>query len=282
MKCIKCGKIQSGKEKFFICGDCRRFSEIILHIAEGTESEILSAESLDIETHDTFRLLTDIGFTTTLNPHTAIFHNLSSFLLHKALRDQNEISEEDLNKLVRTTKSWTDVLELFEDAGLIKVKTQGYERTLIPTDKINKIARQFYTDGSLSDQLTERSAHFCSGYVMLQLMKKVAKMNEVSDIGSLPYHQRPRTLWTVAMYLWSNAFDKNDRFDEEQFRKFVGKRGIPSSTWSRIIRGLEAVDGRTTQGMIRQIGFESGTRTFEYEDYVMRVMERLRERGRIR
>lgn len=282
MKCIKCGKNQSGKEKFFICGDCNKFSEIILQIAEETEAEILNAESLDIETHDIFRLLTDIGFTTTLNPHTAIFHNLSSFLLHKALRDKSEIFEEDLNRTVRTTRSWTDVLELFEHAGLIKVRIEGYKRTLIPTDKIDKIARQFYTDGSLSEQLTERSAHFCSGYVMLQLMKKVAKMNDISDVESLPYHQRPRTLWTVAMYLWSNAFDEKNGFDEEQFRKFVGKRGIPSSTWSRIIRGLEAVDSRATQGMIRQIGFESGTRTFEYEDYVPRVMERLRERGRVR
>lgn len=282
MKCIKCGKIQIGTEKFFVCDDCKEFSEIILGIAEETESEISGTESLDIETHDVFRLLVDIGFVSTNNPHTAIFHNLSSVLLGKALRDQDRISEEELNRSIRTTKSWTDALKLFENAKLITIESEKYRRTLILTDRINKFAKQFYMDGPLSGQVSERSAHFCSGYVMLQLLKKVAEMKEESDKGSLPYHQRPRTLWTIAMFLWSNAFKKNDNFDEEQLRKFVGKRGIPSSTWGRIIRALETVDTRSTQGMIRQIGFESGTRIFKYEDYVIRVMERLRERGRIR
>lgn len=282
MKCIKCGRTKSGKKKFFICEDCNKFSEIILQMAKETESEISSAESLDIETHDIFRLLTDIGFTTTLNPHTAIFHNLSSVLLDKALRDQSEVSEEELNKEIRTTKSWTDALELFEDAELIEVKTERYKRILIPTKRIEKIAREFYMDEALSGQVDKRSAHFCSGYVMLQLLKKVAEMKEIADKEFLPYGQRPRTLWTIAMFLWISAFEKNEGFDEEQFRKFVGKRGIPTATWSRMIRGLETVDSRATQGMIKQMGFESGIRTFKYEDYVPRVMERLRERGRMR
>lgn len=282
MKCIKCGKIQSGKEKFFICHNCGEFSEIILQIAEETELEISHTESLDIETHDVFKLLVDIGFITTINPHTAIFHNLSSVLLGNALRDKDKISEEELSKSIRTTRSWTDALELFENAKLITLESERYERTLILTDRLNQFARQFYMDGPLSDQVSKRSAHFCSGYVMLQLLRKVAEMKEVSDIESLPYHQRPRTLWTIAMFLWSNAFAKNNNFDEEQFRKFVGKRGIPSSTWGRIIRALETADTRSTQTMIKQIGFESGVRIFEYEDYVIRAMERLRERGRVR
>jgi hypothetical protein len=282
MKCIKCGMIRSGKKKFFVCEDCEKFSEIILQIVEETESEISSAESLDIETHDVFKLLTDIGFTTTLNPHTAIFHNLSSVLLHRTLRDQSEVSEEELNKEIRTTRSWADVLELFEDAKLIEIKTERYKKTLIPTKRIEKIAREYYMDGALSDQVDKRSAHFCSGYVMLQLLKKVSDMKEITDKDSLPYGRCPRTLWTIAMFLWTNAFERNEGFDEEQFRKFVGKRGIPTSTWSRIVRGLETADSRATQGMIKQMGFESGIRTFEYEDYVPRVMERLRERGRMR
>jgi hypothetical protein len=98
----------------------------------------------------------------------------------------------------------------------------------------------------------------------------------------LPYHQRPRTLWIALMFLWSNAYKNTRSFSDEDLRTFVSKRRIPSTTRGKIMHALEAKDGRSTQGLIKGVRLEDGERIFEFEDYVLLEMQRIRELSRER
>ena len=43
-------------------------------------------------------------------------------------------------------------------------------------------------------------------------MKLVAELEKEEDIVRLPYKQRPKTIWTVLMFLWLTAYRKRINF----------------------------------------------------------------------
>jgi hypothetical protein len=67
-------------------------------------------------------------------------------------------------------------------------------------------------------------------------------------------------------------------------RKFLARRGIPTSVTNTITRRLQAIDGKTTQGLIKQFQVIDDGVEFTYEDYVAVEFSRIRslerERGR--
>ena len=54
-------------------------------------------------------------------------------------------------------------------------------------------------------------------------MKLVAELEKEEDIVRLPYKQRPKTIWTVLMFLWLTAYRKENKFSEEELRQFFSK-----------------------------------------------------------
>ena len=84
------------------------------------------------------------------------------------------------------------------------------------------------------------------------------------------------------MFLWLTAYRKENKFSEEELRQFFSKRKIPSNTRGRIIRSLQTIDGKFSQGLIKKMEFEYGNLEFEFEDYIMIEMERIREMVRDR
>jgi hypothetical protein len=199
-------------------------------------------------------------------------------MLTRAFEGDLEITEDDLNRYVPTIRGWEDAFKLFEDLDLITVRTEKYRRVLILTNKMRKFADQYRLENISDIGIRKRLAHIYAGYVLLYILDKVASLSEESwSKSALPYGQRPRTLWISLMFLWSIAFNNNESFSEEEFRKFVAKRRIPSATRGKIVGALQAMEGRSTQGLIKNVQIENGERKFTFENYVIVEMQRIRE-----
>jgi hypothetical protein len=279
MICIKCGFMKRGKKEFFVCDDCSEFSEFIKTIFEDVHERMERASSIDPETHTIFRLLADSTFITSKNPQTAIFYKMSDYIVSRAFAGATEVSEEELNRNVVTTRGWGDAFKVFEDLNLVRVRLEKYRRVLFLTDKTKKFAIQYLGADKLSDiGLRTRLAHIYAGYVLLYILKKVADLAEETENKSeLPYNQIPRTLWVTLMFLWTNAYNNTETFGEESFTEFVSRRRISSAIRGKIINALQAMDGRSTQGLIKDISIKDGERKFTFEDYVINEMQRIRE-----
>lgn len=279
MICIKCGLMKRGSEDFFECDDCKEFSKLVRIIFEDVHEKMERAESIDPDTHPILRLLADSTFVTSKNPQTAIFYKISDYIVSKAFVGVTEITEDELNRRVMTTRGWSDAFRIFEELNLVRVRTERFRRILVLTDKTRKFATQYLTVELLSEiGVRIRLAHIYAGYVLLYILYKMANLSvENFDTSLLPYHQKPRTLWTTLMFLWLNAYMNRRAFSDEDLRVFVSKRRIPSTTRGRIVNALEAKDGRSTQGLIKDVRIEGDERKFEFEDYVLLEMQRIRE-----
>lgn len=279
MICIKCGRMKRANQEFFVCDDCVEFSELVRTIFEDIHDHMEHAESIDPQTRPILRLLADSSFITSKNPQTAIFYKISDYIISRSFAGATEITEEELNKHVVTTRGWGDAFKAFEELNLVRIRLERYRRVLVLTRKTRKFADQYLAADRLSDiGLEARFAHIYAGYVLLYVLKKVADLTEnTADKAALPYKQIPRTLWVTLMFLWTSAYKNEETFGEESYRKFVSRRRIPSATRGKVINALQAMDGRSTQGLIKSIAIEDGERKFTFEDYVINEMQRIRE-----
>jgi len=279
MICIKCGLMKRGNTDFFECDDCKKFSKLVVAVFEDVHENMERAGSIDPDTHPILRLLADSTFVTSKNPHTAIFYKISDYIVSNAFAGATEITEDELNRNVMTTRGWGDAFKIFEELNLIRIRTGKFRRILILTDKTRKFATQYLTAERLSEiGLRIRFAHIYAGYVLLYILYKMANLSiDNFNKSLLPYHQRPRTLWITLMFLWLNAYMNRRVFSDEDLRVFISKRRIPSTTRGKIINALEAKDGRSTQGLIKGVRIEGDERTFEFEDYILLEMQRIRK-----
>ena len=279
MICVKCGLMKRGDLDFFECDDCKGFSKLVQTIFEDIHEKMERSGSIDPDTHPILRLLADSSFVTSKNPHTAIFYKISDYIVSKAFAGDTEVTEDELNRYVVTTRGWSDAFKIFEELNLVRIRAEKFRRTLVLTDKTRKFATQYLSAERLSEiGVRTRLAHIYGGYVLLYILHKMSRLSpDKLETSLLPYHQRPRTLWITLMFLWSNAYVNRQTFSDEDLRIFVSKRRIPSTTRGKITNALEAKDGRSTQGLIKDVRIEGGERTFEFEDYVLREMQRIRE-----
>jgi hypothetical protein len=279
MICIKCGLMKRGDKDFFECDDCKEFSKLVRIIFEDIHENMERAGSIDPDSHLILRLLADSTFVTSKNPHAAIFYKISDYIISEAFAGATEVTEDELNRNVMTTRGWGDAFRIFEELNLVRIRTEKFRRILVLTDKTVKFASQYLTAERLSEiGLRIRLAHIYAGYVLLYILYKMADLSiESFNKSLLPYHQRPRTLWITLMFLWSNAYLNRHAFSDEDLRVFISKRRIPSTTRGKIMNALEAKDGRSTQGLIKGVSIEGDGRKFEFEDYVLLEMQRIRK-----
>lgn len=286
MICVKCGLMRRGNEDFFECEDCQSFSKVVTAVFDDVHEKMETAGTIDPDTYPIMRLLADSTFITSKNPQTAIFYKISDYIVSRAFAGATEITEDELNRNVMTTRGWGDAFKLFEELNLVRIRTERYRRVLVLTDKTRKFAAQYLMAERLSEiGIRMRFAHIYGGYVLLYILCKMAQLSvEDSELtlSSLPYRQRPRTLWITLMFLWTSAYVNNRSFGDEELRVFISKRRVPSTTRGKIINALEAKDGRSTQGLIKEVRIEGNQRVFEFEDYVLLEMERIREQVRER
>jgi len=284
MICVKCGLIKKGDEDFFECEDCQKFSKLVMAIFEDIHEKMETASSIDPDTYPIMRLLADSTFITSKNPHTAIFYKISDYIVARAFENATEITEDELNRRVVTTRGWGDAFKIFEELNLVRIRIEDHRRVLILTEKTMKFAQQYLLAERISEvSIRIRLAHIYGGYVLLYILYKMAQLSvDNFNLSSLPYGQRPRSLWIMLMFLWTYAYMNNDSFDDEDLRAFVSKRRIPSTTRGKMINALEAKDGRSTQSLIKEVRIENNQKVFEFEDYVLLEMQRIREQIRER
>ncbi len=279
MMCLRCGYQKSGPEHFFICDDCQKFGPLVLDILEVANQIFDRGVVLDPSSAEmkTLQLLADTSFLNVNNPQTAIYYNLSSFFLKKASDGEYSINETDLNRAISTTRSWTDVLDVFVDIGLIRVRMERYSRVIDLTDKMRKMVNQYLPGSPRNEEVILRHAHFYAGYAMLNVLGKMAEVETIEQREKLPYSKGLRTLWTVLMFMWGNANSNVTTFSEREFDKFLAARRINSRARGNIITRLLQFDGRTSQTLISDVDLSGTERTFRLHDYVPREMERVRD-----
>ena len=277
MRCFKCGLQKSGPyNPNFQCEDCMEFSPLVIEVWNDVAKKFDTLESFDLDAHGILRLLADTTFVTATNPQIRIFYRVCETLIAEVLKGNKEMTDSQLARSIRTTRGFADVFRIFSELNLIKVRNEKYHRVLVFQDKLMKMAQQFLTGGKISEQVTKRLAHIYSSYVLLYLMSIVANMKNDGDTVNLPYGKRPQSLWVVLMFLWETAYNHKKEFFYEDMRVFFARRGLTSSVTDIISGRLQAVDGKTIQGMIKEFDIGDDGITFTFEDYVVKELERFR------
>jgi len=273
MKCILCGWTKKGPSQFFMCDDCRKFSQIVNMVWSDVNKKFENLDTIDPTVDPIFRLLSDSVFITSHNPQVSIFYKMCTIFVESVLKSITTITEEELNRKLRSTRPLTDALKVFEELGLITVKLDKYQRIIVINEKVKKIARSIQID-TLDEQVTKRISQIFAGYVMLYLLRKMASVRNIEEVYELPYKQRFRTLWTILMFLWSKAFEGDDNFQEIELTKFLGRRRISTAS---VIHSLINIDPRKLTGMLKDVQIRNDDRVFYFADYILREMERIRE-----
>jgi hypothetical protein len=283
MICIRCGLQKSGKGDTFVCDDCKLFSEIIRELYEEVDRKISDSAVIDPKTDKLLQLIADSVFLTNSNPQTVIFYKMCEYIVHKAYNEEHDISEEELNRRVKTTRGWRDTLKVFEELDLIEVTVDDYQRIIHLTEKTKKLAKQYFSDEPLSDQIITRHTHIYAGYILLFILYNTSFLEEDSAEVFIPYGKKPKTLWNALMFLWTAAFKGDSGFSSEDFEKFLSKRRIPAATRGEILRALQSMSGKTVQTLIKEIAARDHHVIFKFNDYVLIEMRRVRDsRDRVR
>lgn len=274
MKCILCDRSKKGNTQFFVCEDCEKFSEIIDMIWTDVNEKFDKLDTIDPELDHIFRLLSDSVFITSHNPQVAIFYKMSTVFVESAFKSIPILTEGELNRKLRTMRSLTDALKVFEGLGLIRIELDEYQRVIILDDKIKKVALSIQGSDRLDEQLIKRISQSFAGYVLLYLLYRMSKIREISGIYELPYKQKFRTLWVTLMFLWTKAFEGKESFQEKDLSKFLSQRHISSAS---LLPMLLNIDPRRLTGILKDVRKEGSDRIYFFSEYILREMERLRE-----
>jgi len=274
MRCILCDRSKKGNSQFFVCEDCKRFSKIIDIIWKEVNEKFEKIDTIDPDIDPIFRLLSDSVFITSHNPQVAIFYKMSTVFVECAFKSIPSITEEELNRKLRTIRSLTDALKVFEALGLIRVELDKHQRVIILNYKTKKVALSIQGGDRLDDQLIKRISQSFAGYVLLYLLYRMSKIREIDEIYGLPYKQKFRTPWVVLMFLWAKAFEGNESFRENELSRFLSQRRIPTAS---ILPTLLNVDARRLTGILRDVRMQGSDRIYYLSEYILREMERLRE-----
>jgi hypothetical protein len=282
-KCLMCGLQKSGAEANFVCPDCLQFAPFLQQVYREVDQKLSSPDIIpDPATDRILQLVADSTLFTAQNPQLTIYYKMCELIIQKAYKDEYSLSEEQLNKAIKTIRSWSGVFKLFQELDLIQVTIEDHQRVITLTEKIKRMVSPYVND-PLSDQIIKRHAHIYAGYVLLTILNKVAQIREDEPgNGRLPYGQIPRTLWSCLMFVWGSAYSGNQTFSEEDFRRFLSKRRISSTTYSEAIKALQHMSGKHVQTLIKDISRDGDQITFAISDYAFREILNLRDRVRER
>lgn len=277
-KCIRCGRTKRGVPDDWVCDPCRDFADVVEDVWVHIDDEFDDSDAIDPEAKREFKLLADSGFLNTQNPQTSLFYKFSDFLVDKALNNVTQVSEEELNREVRTTRTWTDTFDLFSELNLISVNLDetSLQRMITIEDKARKAARSINAD-ERNEQVQDRIAGILANYVMLRILYRIANMESRAEVHDLPYDFRPRTMWVTLMFLWRKAYAQEESFTDDDLEDFLSSRRIGSGSRSTIIRELRNASSREQQGLIRDVSLSGNKREFTFSRYVIREMDRLRD-----
>jgi len=277
-KCIRCGRTKRGVPDNWVCDPCREFADVIEDVWVQIEEDFETNDAIDPNAQREFQLLADSGFLNTQNPQTALFYKFSDLLIERALDNATQITEEELNKEIRTTRTWSDTFDLFSELELISVELDeaSLQRIITIEEKVRKAARSINID-ERNEQLQERIAGILANYVMMNILYKVANMDTRDEVHDLPYDFRPRTMWVTLMFLWRKAYKQEESFTDEELEDFLSSRRVDSGSRSTIMRELANASSREQQGLIRDVTLDGNNREFTFSRYVIREMDRLRD-----
>lgn len=277
-KCIRCGRTKRNVPDDWVCDPCEDFADVVEDVWVQIESEFEEKDAIDPDAQREFQLLADSGFLNTQNPQTALFYKFSDFLVSKALDNEAQFTEEELNKEIRTTRIWADTFDLFNELGLISVELDesSLQRVITIEEKVRKAARSINVD-ERNQQVQDRIAGILANYIMLNILHRVANMDSRDEVHGLPYDFRPRTMWVTLMFLWQKAYDQEESFTDEELEEFLSSRRIGSGSRSTITRELANASSREQQGLIRDVSISGTNREFTFSRYVVREMDRLRD-----
>ena len=277
-KCIRCGRTKRGVPDNWVCDPCREFADVIEDVWVQIEEDFDNNDAIDPNAQREFQLLADSGFLNTQNPQTALFYKFSDLLIERALDNATQITEEELNKEIRTTRTWSDTFDLFSELNLISVELDetSLQRVITIKEKVRKAARSINID-ERNEQLQERIAGILANYVMMNILHKVANMETRDEVHDLPYDFRPRTMWVTLMFLWRKAYNQEESFTDEELEDFLSSRRVDSGSRSTIMRELANASSREQQGLIRNVSLDGNNREFTFSRYVIREMDRLRD-----
>lgn len=277
-QCVRCGYLKRSKDDPYICEDCREAKPVVDGVWEAVDEKFSQPKIVNPD-EDILRLCADLSFLTTDSPDWRIFYKIATLLIKTSWAGRSEITEKELNKKIRTTRSLHDVFQVLEDLDLVEVDTGKFQRILKLREKVDNFSSIWDTE-NLNEQIEKRSSEQFTGYFLFYVIHKLNNISRLEEIDELPFQQRPRRLWVASTLFLTGPYNGEESISEKEIDRHLGRRGVTSSLG--IKQSLHQMNKNQT-GLVKDVKIENGMREFQYSDYLVRELTRIRkERGRER
>ncbi|OLS18905.1 MAG: hypothetical protein HeimC3_48430 [Candidatus Heimdallarchaeota archaeon LC_3] len=202
--------------------------DFISKFYEKAMEECNKVEIISVDSNDIFFLIRELGLLgSTNNPLLAPYNNLVKGLLSKTYKNpKKEFTFSELQKLTRTEKKISSILEPFKNVDLLEIviQTDPVERKIILNPLFQKFSdvfnKQVNTGSNLENQEHEKTARTLLGLITLQLFYDY--INDFNDDKSKVI----RTTWIKYLFLFITVYFKNTSFNESNIDLFLKKRKI--------------------------------------------------------
>lgn len=244
--------------------------------------EISSLDSISAQTSDTVRFIADLaalGVDHLMVKHIA---RACSSLMAVVLKYDGESTIYQLKYMIGTVRNLNRLLDFMARQGLIE--KEG-DRVRIPENSvIRKVALPLRANPG--GWFEERASLFLFGYMMLAAFNEFYKTNDVQSLIDLfgtssDSITRPGSFMKALFFILIRWFDGFKRFSDSWLKSFLARRNVSQHLIEEIRNKLIGLDSKVSVSFIK--AWQGRYDLFYvFDEYVLRVRERMRERMRAR
>lgn len=283
VRCIKCGVTSGRKQNIdyetFICDECKQHEQLIISLYETTKETFLNS-STQIEASDIYEILKQTYFIIQKNPKLSVYSAIVKELLEAfAIQNLEEIDYDELWRRTRSRRNILKILKSMEEAEIIRLESPDRIRRIVKPGPVLENFAQIYKVYKTKEQAKTRVASVLTMYAILHELYILAKLKTRSEIENTFGVHSPKAPWVATMFLWTKRLTKGEEgrhFNEDEFRKFLAKRGLSTTTISNYISALKAINPSSVQQLIENIKptGDNGVK-FILRNDIIRALERI-------
>ncbi|EEB72922.1 hypothetical protein [Thermococcus sp. AM4] len=283
VRCIKCG-VTSGRRsnvdyETFICDECKQHEQVVISLYE-TAKETFLDPSAPIEASDIYEILKQTYFVIQKNPKLSVYAAIVKELLEAfAIQNLTEIDYDELWRRTRSRRNILKVLKSMEDAEILKLESPDRISRVVKPGPVLENFAKVYRVYKAKEQAKTRVASVLTMYAILHELYVLAKLKTKTEIENTFGVHSPKAPWVATMFLWTTRLTKGEEgrhFTEDEFRKFLAKRGLSTTTISNYISALKAINPNSVQQFIENIQ-PTGNNGVEFivREDLIRALERI-------
>ena len=281
MKCILCG--YSSKHLYSpLCKYCAYLAGPIHELYELINAEIKDLDTISAETSDSVRFVADLAALGVDHIFVKHIARTCSCLMSLVIKHGGKGTLAEISVRVGTVRNLDRLLNFMVRQGLIVMNGEMIE---IPQESIiRKVALPLRARPG--GWFEERASLFLFGYMMLAAFNEFYQTNStdaLQDLFGTRYDSitRPATFMMALFFILKTWYDGFKQFSDSWLRAYLSRRVFYHHLIEEVRNKLIGIDAKISVSFIKAIQGKHDL-FYVFDEYVIRLRERLRERERTR